>query len=142
MAGAFRLALGSGPVNNDDGLVTTEATRTHMAQVIRLADRRKRGAPVYFNRSELNALLAVYSRQVAKGEWRDYGIAHDIGMARFSVHRHTHESPQFTLVKMAPKGPNAKPEYVLFAGETRLRRGTSLLDVLSVFDKPLRLISP
>lgn len=112
-----------------------------MSQVIRLADRRKRGAPVYFNRVELNALLAVYSRHVARGEWRDYGIAHEPGMARFSVHRHTHESPQFTVVKLAPKSANAGPDYVLFEGDKRIRRSTRLLDLLSLFDKPVRLIS-
>ncbi|MCA1940522.1 MAG: DUF2794 domain-containing protein [Caenispirillum bisanense] len=112
-----------------------------MAQVIRLADRKKRGAPVYFNRAELNALLAVYSRFVAKGDWRDYGIAHEPGMARFSVHRHTHETAQYTVVKLAPRGPNAGPEYLLFEGDKRIRRSTSLLDLLSLFDKPVRLIS-
>lgn len=112
-----------------------------MAQVIRLADRRKRGAPIYFNRAELNALLAVYSRYVAKGEWRDYGIAHEPGMARFSVHRHTHEMAQFTVVKLAPKGANQPPDYVLFEGDKRIRRCASLLDLLGIFNKPVRLIS-
>ncbi len=46
-----------------------------------------------FNRQELSAILAVYGRKVAAGEWRDYAI--DIGRdkAVFSVFRRASEVP-------------------------------------------------
>lgn len=112
-----------------------------MSKVIRLADRRRRGSPVYFTRTELNALLALYSRHVAKGEWRDYAIGHEPGMARFTVHRHTHERPLFTFVKLAPRSANAKPDFLLYDTDRKIRQSTSLLDVLSIFDKKVKLLS-
>ena len=44
-----------------------------MATVSRLTDHRKRGR-IFFSRRELDQLLQLYSRQVARGEWRDYAI--------------------------------------------------------------------
>jgi hypothetical protein len=53
-------------------------------ELFRLADYRAKRKTVYFNRLELNQLLAVYSRHVIRGEWRDYAIDHRDGFALFS----------------------------------------------------------
>jgi hypothetical protein len=110
-----------------------------MARIVRLADHnhKRQPAPVYFNRTELNALLALYSRRVAKGDWRDYAIGHDPGMARFSVFRHSHETPLFTLVKRMVSGRSL---YSVFDGDRKLRQSGKLAEALEVIDKPLKLI--
>ena len=42
---------------------------------------------VFFTRAELDAILSVYGRKVAEGEWRDYAIDHYGNVAVFSVFR-------------------------------------------------------
>jgi len=110
-----------------------------MQRIVRLSEHRgkKEPAPVYFQRQELTTLLNIYSQRVAKGEWRDYAIGHDPGMARFSVFRHTHEMPLFTVTKRIVSG---KPLYAVFMGDRKLRQGARLADVLKIFDKPLRVV--
>jgi hypothetical protein len=86
-----------------------------MATVLRFSDHRRKLRRVFFSRAELQQLLTLYSRQVMRGEWRDYAIDQRDGAALFSVFRRTHESPIFTFVKTAPR-PNRDP----------IRRRTSL----------------
>ena len=74
--------------------------RRKTATVLALGDYRTRHHTLYFSRSELNQLLGLYSRHVIRGEWRDYAIDHGNGMARFSVFRHTHEAPAFTILRL------------------------------------------
>lgn len=71
------------------------------ATVLPLRDYRGGRRTLYFTRSELNQLLGLYSRNVARGVWRDYAIDHRDGQALFSVFRHTHESAAYTIVKTA-----------------------------------------
>lgn len=110
-----------------------------MARIVRLADHkhRRQPTPVYFNRTELNTLLALYSRRVAKGDWRDYAIGHDPGIARFSVFRHSHETPLFTVVKRMVSG---RLVYAVFDGDRKLRQSSKLTEALAVIDKQLKLI--
>lgn len=93
-------------------------------------------APVYFDRRDLNILLNLYSRHVARGDWRDYAIAHDPGIARFCVFRHSHETPLYTVTKRVQGG---RPLYGLFDGIRKLRQGADLPEVLAPLSK-LRLI--
>ena len=58
-----------------------------MSKVFRLADYRRRQKRIFFTRPELHQLLSLYSRQVARGEWRDYAIDQQDGAALFSVFR-------------------------------------------------------
>jgi hypothetical protein len=105
------------------------------AALVRLADRRH-CRTIYFNRAELNELLGLYSRKVASGEWRDYAIDHRDGMAQFSVFRHSHESPLFTIQKRGGR----EREYAVFKGPQRLHGGRDLGEVLSAFRKKLALV--
>ena len=58
--------------------------------------RGKRQAKVlFFDRQEFSRLIALYSAQVAHGNWRDYAVDFLPGQALFSVYRHAHESPSF-----------------------------------------------
>ena len=108
------------------------------ATVLPLRNYRSPRRTVYFTRGELNLLLGLYSRSVARGVWRDYAIDHREGRALFSVFRHTHESAAYTVVKMA--SANGTPEFVVFTGRQRLRASRSLEEALEYFRSKLILV--
>ena len=115
------------------------------ATVLPLRDYRNQRRTLYFTRSELNQLLGLYSRNVARGIWRDYAIDHRDGLALFSVFRHTHESAAYTIVKSlgtpAAAGQSAgQVEFVLLSGRQRLRTAKSLADALAFFRSKLSLV--
>jgi hypothetical protein len=110
------------------------------ATVLPLRNHRSSRRTIYFTRSELNQLLGLYSRNVARGVWRDYAIDHREGQALFSVFRHTHESPAYTIVKTTPSG-NGPPEYTVISGRQRLRAANTLPEALDYFRSKLSLIA-
>jgi hypothetical protein len=59
---------------------------------------------VAFDRRELNAILRVYSRRVAEGEWRDYALDHLADRAVFSIFRRTSEMPIYRVEKIPALG--------------------------------------
>lgn len=101
-----------------------------VASVIRLSEHRRRHRAIFFSRPELNQLLGLYSRQVARGEWRDYAIDQRDNAALFSVFRHTHESALYTLVKTAPAA-GRQGDFVLLGGRQRLHSGKTLGEVIA-----------
>jgi len=115
------------------------------ATVLPLRDYRSARRTLYFTRSELNQLLGLYSRNVARGIWRDYAIDHRDGQALFSVFRHTHESAAYTIVKSI--GPGAgqaagQAEFIVLSGRQRLSAASSLNDALAYFRSKLALVPP
>jgi Protein of unknown function (DUF2794) len=110
------------------------------ATILALGDYRTRQHTLYFTRSELNQLLGLYSRHVIRDEWRDYAIDHGNGTARFSVFRHTHEAPAFTILKTAPS-PARPAEFTVQSGRQRLRSARSLAEALEFFRTRLSLVS-
>lgn len=109
-----------------------------MSQLYRFSEYRKTPRRVFFDRTELNQLLSLYSRNVASGEWRDYAIDQVGGSAIFSVFRHTHDAPLYAIAKQAG---GRKTEYVVFSGREKLRRAKTLGEALKVFNKKLRVVS-
>src|SRR5687768_4442984 len=120
--------------------------------VLPLRNYRSTRRTLYFTRAELNQLLGLYSRNVARGVWRDYAIDHRDGQALFSVFRHTHESAAYTIVKSAGPGANqganqaANPgageaQFLVLAGRQRLCAGRSLGEVLDYFRTKLSLVA-
>jgi hypothetical protein len=107
-----------------------------MASLVSLSDYRRKQKPVFFSRPELNQILALYSRQVARGEWRDYAIDQREGAALFSIFRHTHESALFTIVKTTASR-NRAGGFILLAGRQRVATGKALSDVLASLRKQL-----
>ena len=107
--------------------------------MVRLRDYRNRPHPVFFDRHELHQLLTLYSRRVISGEWRDYAIDHDTGMASFSVFRHAADRPAYTVIKSAPDA-KGRSRYSLSAGPRRLKKGGSIDEVLAVLDRRPRLV--
>jgi hypothetical protein len=109
------------------------------ATVLPLKDYRSRRQTLYFSRFELNQLLGLYSRNVARGVWRDYAIDHRDGLALFSVFRHTQEGAAFTIAKAAGASAGA-PEFTVLCGRQRLRSGATLADALDYFRANLAVV--
>lgn len=110
-----------------------------MAKLLRLADYRRRQRGVSFDREELDELLALYSRRVARGDWKDYAIDHGAGMAVFSVFRHADAWPLFAIAKFAD-GPGGTGGYMLFSGCRVLKRSERIGDVLAAIEARPRLV--
>jgi len=106
-----------------------------MATVSRLTDHR-RHRRIFFSRRELDQLLQLYSRQVARGEWRDYAIDHGDDRAVFSVFRHSLDMPLYTIVKTAP-GSSRHGDYALLHRRARLASGQALHEVLELLQRNL-----
>ena len=80
---------------------------------------------VAFTKTELNAILSVYSFQVAKGHWRDYAIDFTKTMAMFSIYRHAHETPLASIVKL-PANTASGFVFEVFFERKRLSRNAAL----------------
>jgi hypothetical protein len=121
------------------------------ATVLPLRDNRSARRTLYFTRSELNQLLGLYSRNVARGIWRDYAIDHRDGQALFSVFRHTQECAVYTIVKSVGPGANhgaghgagtaaGEAQFTVLKGRQRLRAAPSLGDALEYFRSKLAAV--
>ena len=96
---------------------------------------------VTFNREELKAILNLYGRMVAEGEWRDYAIDFTRDKAVFSIFRRSSEMPLYRIEK-DPKLARRQGAYsVVTATGLILKRGPDLDRVLKVLDKPLKVVS-
>lgn len=92
---------------------------------------------VCFDRRELSAILTLYGRMVALGEWRDYGLSTLRDMAVFSVFRRTAENPLYRIEKRPKlRGKQGMYAVVGMDGQT-LRRGHDLAAVLRVLEAKL-----
>src|SRR5512146_992297 len=112
------------------------------ATVLPLRDNRRQRRTLYFTRSELNQLLGLYSRNVARGIWRDYAIDHRDGQALFSVFRHTHECAAYSIVKSLGPGAHGggQAEFAVLSGRQRLRTAGSLGEALEYFRSKLTAV--
>jgi hypothetical protein len=115
-------------------------TSLKSATVLAFGDYRPRHRTVYFTRSELNQLLGLYSRQVARAVWRDYAIDHRDGMALFSVFRHSYEAAAYHIVKTVGAGPAHPPQFLVLSGRQRLLAARSLAEALEYFHPRLTLL--
>ena len=89
---------------------------------------------VSFDRKELTAILNVYGRKVADGEWRDYAIDFLRERALFSVYKRASERPLF-VVEKNPKLRNRQGQYLVMGQDGRvLKRGHELDNVLRVLE--------
>jgi len=92
---------------------------------------------VAFDRRELSAIMSVYGRMVAAGEWRDYGISSLREMAVFSIFRRTAEHPLYRIEKR-PKLRNRQGMYSVVGMDGQiLKRGQDLKAVLRVLERKL-----
>jgi len=97
---------------------------------------------VFWDRRELDAILNVYGRRVAAGDWRDYAMSGFKDCAVFSVYRRASEMPLYRIEKR-PKLRNKQGAYsVITASGMILKRGHELKQVLTVLEpKQLSLVT-
>jgi len=91
---------------------------------------------VSFDRRELNAILRIYGRKVADGEWRDYAIDHLEDRAVFSIFRRASEMPMYRVEKIPALGRKQGAYRIVAATGLILRRGHELVQVLRILDRP------
>lgn len=89
---------------------------------------------VFFERREFDALLRLYGRMVAAGEWRDYAIDALGDRAVFSVFRRSSEAPLYRIEKRPELARRQGAWSVVAPGGHVLRRGHELSQVLGLFD--------
>lgn len=102
---------------------------------------RNQAAPVVsFDRRELTAILSLYGRKVASGEWRDYALDFLRERAIFSIYKRSSERPLYFIEK-SPKLRNRQGQYLVGSQDGRiLKRGHVLETVLRVLDPKLALV--
>ena len=101
------------------------------------ADWAARSPVTVFDRRELAAILNIYGRMVAAGEWRDYAIDWLRDAAIFSVFRRASEMPVFRIEKRPKLRAKQGAFAVVGTGGQILKRGHDLKQVLRVFDAKL-----
>jgi hypothetical protein len=111
------------------------------ATVLPLRDYRTLRRTLYFTRSELNQLLGLYSRNVARGIWRDYAIDFSSDKAVFSIYRRAAEYALYRIEKH-PKLARKQGLYsIITATGLILKRGHDLCRVIAVLDNRLKLVT-
>lgn len=90
---------------------------------------------VFFQRRELDAILSLYGRKVAEGEWRDYAIDGLKDEAIFSIFRRASEMPIYRIVKRPTLARRQGVYAVISATGQVLKRGHELANVLRIFEK-------
>jgi hypothetical protein len=111
-----------------------------MSHPVLLSDYRPRAGRVFFDRAELMRILSIYSRQVARGLWRDYAIDHRSNMAMFSIYRRAQEQPLFVITKVELRG-DREAKYVLQSRNGQLASSRSLKDVMDVLNRQLMIVN-
>lgn len=97
-------------------------------------------AQISFDRAELGAILGLYGRMVAAGEWRDYAMSFLRDHAVFAVFRRSAEFPLYRIEKY-PRLRARQGMYAVIGTDGQvLRRGHDLTQVLRVLER--RLIRP
>lgn len=93
-----------------------------------------------FDRLELMAILNLYGRMVAAGEWRDYAMDFLKDRAVFSVFRRSSEFPLYRIEK-TPRLARKQGAYsVVTPTGLILKRGPDLKRVLAVLERKLHSV--
>jgi len=107
-----------------------------MSNVTQIRDyRAQKYTRIFFDRKELDAILNVYGRMVANGEWRDYAMGDNKEQAVFAVFRRASEMPIYRIVK-CPKWAKKQGAFAIISASGQiLKRGHDLKVALRYFDK-------
>lgn len=103
-------------------------------EVIAAAEPVVRTVQVFFDRRELDAILRIYGRMVAAGEWRDYAIAGGKDAATFAIFRRASEEPLYRIEKRPALARKQGAFAVIGQGGVVLRRGQELGQALKAFE--------
>lgn len=103
----------------------------HQRTAVHLAQPSRSPPVVAFNRTELDAILAVYARKVAAGEWRDYALEMGREKAVFAIFQRASEYPLLRVEK-CPRLARRQGAYcVVLRSGAVLKRGHDLARVLA-----------
>ena len=84
---------------------------------------------VTFSKKDLNSIISIYSQKVSMGIWKDYSINFETNYAEFSIYKHTHASPEFSIVK------NKKKIFSIYSRKQELKRSKYIKNILDVLKK-------
>jgi hypothetical protein len=110
-----------------------------MGELIILRERRRFYRSLYFSRGELQALLRLFSRQVAAKEWLDYSIDSGDRRAVFCVYRRAHDFPLYEIHKLAP-GTGKTGDFLIVKKGSVVKVARTLSSALHIFDQSLRAV--
>jgi crotonobetainyl-CoA:carnitine CoA-transferase CaiB-like acyl-CoA transferase len=119
------------------------------ARFAKISDRRKNQNLMWtlinkfaekYTKRELMAILSVYGRKVASGDWRDYAMDFLKDRALFSIYARVSERPLF-IIEKNPKLRNRQGQYLVTNQQGRiLKRGHDIEQVLRVLDPQLAIV--
>jgi hypothetical protein len=90
---------------------------------------------VFFERKEFEAILRLYGKKVASGDWRDYAIDSFSDAVSFNVFRRSSESPLYRIEKRPSLARKQGAFAVFNQAGLILKRGRDLGPVLAVLDR-------
>jgi Protein of unknown function (DUF2794) len=96
---------------------------------------------VAFTKQELQSILNLYGRMVARGEWKDYAMDFLSEKAVFSVFRKASEVPLCKIEKTPKLAAKQGAFSITAANGLILRRGNDLERVLNVLEKKMQVVS-
>ena len=93
---------------------------------------------VRFKKYEINEIMAIYSKKISIGEWKDYSICFRKNYALFCIHKSSHIQPTFEIMKK--KGNETV--FSLNSNNKLIKKSNSLSKILEYFKRPkLTLVS-
>ena len=112
-----------------------------MSAVVRFPGARGKVPSLHFTRAEFHRLLNLYSNRVMTGDWRDYAISFGPAMANFFIFRHSFENPLFVISKLDPRGRGRQGRFLVSSRGQKLSQSHTLDDALTVFQRPMKLVT-
>ena len=100
-----------------------------MSKIYHFSKYIKEKEKVTFSKEDLNSIISIYSQKVSNGIWKDYSINFEKNYAEFSIYKHTHASPEFSIVK------NKKKIFYIYSRKKELKKSKYIKDVLNVLKK-------
>ena len=100
-----------------------------MSKIYHFSKYIKEKEKVSFSKNDLNLIISIYSKNVSNGIWKDYSINFERNYAEFSIYKHTHASPEFSIVK------NKKKIFFIYSRKQELKKSKYIKDVLDVLRK-------
>lgn len=91
----------------------------------------------FFERTEFEAILNIYGKMVASGNWKDYAISANKENAIFAVFQKASERPIFRITK-TPALRHKQGAFAILSSQGQvLKRGQELKQLLNYFEKKL-----
>ena len=94
---------------------------------------------IFFSKYELTSILNLYSKQVAKGFWKDYALDSKANTAIFSIYKHSHDKPIYQIIKKSLKGFRNMPDFFITKDSEIINKSNEISSILSKFEKKLSI---